>query len=64
MLIYYWPSGEWCYEEELHEMSHLSDDYSRLIVAYCVSEELIDQFVRLALSPSSRCVEQPEHLFP
>lgn len=24
-----WPDGTWCYASELHEMSHMSDDYTR-----------------------------------
>jgi len=24
--VYYWPDNTWCYEDELHLMSHKSDD--------------------------------------
>lgn len=26
-----WPDGTWCYRHELHEMSHMSDDYLTLL---------------------------------
>ena len=25
-----WADGSWCYRYELHEMSHMSDDYTTL----------------------------------
>ena len=28
-----WPDGEWCYESELEEMSHRSDDYTVIEIA-------------------------------
>jgi hypothetical protein len=26
-LICIWPDGTWCYKYELHEMTHMGDDY-------------------------------------
>lgn len=42
--IYYWPNNVWCYEDELHLMSHLLDDYILLDVGDKTWEE-IDQAV-------------------
>lgn len=28
--IIIWPDDEWCYAKDLHEMSHRSDDYTRM----------------------------------
>lgn len=25
-----WPDGTWCYKDELHEMTHMSDDFQRI----------------------------------
>lgn len=26
--VYEWPDGTWCWHDELHEMTHMSDDYA------------------------------------
>jgi len=28
--IYVWPHGVWCEEDELEQMTHLSDDYMKV----------------------------------
>lgn len=30
-----WPDGTWCYQDQLHDMSHMSDDY---IVLFTMSD--------------------------
>jgi hypothetical protein len=25
-----WPDGTWCFHEQLHEMTHMSDDYETI----------------------------------
>lgn len=43
MKIYMWPCGTWCEDDELHQMTHKSDDYAVVIVpddAECVDTYL------------------------
>lgn len=44
--IYIWPDGAWCYEDELEEMSHKSDDYSIQEIPADFSDTDIEIFVQ------------------
>lgn len=44
--IYVWPDGCWCEHDELHEMSHKSDDYVVLTVSDECDGLKIDELVR------------------
>lgn len=35
MKVAIWPNGDWCYVEDLPEMSHLSDDYRIRECGFC-----------------------------
>lgn len=43
MVICVWPDGEWCYVEDLWEMSHKSDDYKRIDIDRITEYELDEQ---------------------
>ena len=43
--ICYWPSGDWCYECEMDNMTHMSDDYTRADVDADWTYEEIDHYV-------------------
>lgn len=47
-IIYYWPNNTWCYEDELREMTHMSDDYATMFIPYHYDDEDIETKVRLA----------------
>jgi len=36
-----WPDGEWCYECELDEMAHKSDDYEIIPAQYFFNDKEI-----------------------
>jgi hypothetical protein len=36
-----WADGTWCYRYELHEMSHMSDDYEVIAFGTARYEELV-----------------------
>ena len=47
--IYYWSTGHWCHEDELSQMTHLSDDYGVLEISVDTDEHCIDALVREAI---------------
>ena len=44
--VYYWPDGIWCYENELSQMTHKSDDYSNAMFPDDFDDHKIDEEVR------------------
>lgn len=42
--IYIWADGTWCYEEELEQMTHMSDDHA--LVTLLDDEEPEDAVAR------------------
>jgi hypothetical protein len=45
--IYVWCDGTWCEEDELEEMSHMSDDYAKVTVyEHETYEEAADRYAR------------------
>jgi hypothetical protein len=42
-VIYVWPDGTWCYDDELHEMTYMSDDYVRIEVG---PDQTVDEVLR------------------
>lgn len=45
MTIYYWPHGTWCFEDDLEDYSHLSDDYGKMTLSEDSSYDEIDNAV-------------------
>ena len=45
--ILVWADGTWCYEDQLQEFSHLSDDYSRVRCDEGSEEEAAQVFNRI-----------------
>lgn len=43
-VIYVWPDGTWCFDDERESMTHMSDDCKRLEVPDDVDD--IDGFAR------------------
>lgn len=43
--IYVWPDGVWCHDEELSQMTHKSDDYSKMELPIELSDQEIDAHV-------------------
>ena len=46
MTIYYWPDGTWCTEDEIEEMTHMSDDYGTF-TSFATDEEIDDEVQKL-----------------
>lgn len=40
-----WADGSWCYDDELSEMTHKSDDFFRLELPDELSDQEIDQYI-------------------
>jgi hypothetical protein len=40
-----WPDGTWCEWYEVHEFTHMSDDYMRVALSPELSDEEIEQAV-------------------
>ena len=43
--IYMWPDGVWCYEDELPEMTHKSDDFTMIKIPLRAPEGILDDLV-------------------
>jgi hypothetical protein len=42
--VYYWMDGTWCYQDELSQFVHKSDDYQTLTLGP-VDDDVIEQIV-------------------
>ena len=45
-IIYIWSDGTWCYEDEIWQYSHMSDDYETSEIDENISTKTIEQFVK------------------
>ena len=44
-IVYFWMDGTWCYQDELCQFAHKSDDYQTLTFGAFPDEDCIEQLV-------------------
>lgn len=42
-----WPDGTWAWREDMHLMTHMSDDFIRIALPEWVDEESVDRIAEL-----------------
>lgn len=51
MIVYYWPDGTWCDQDDLDDyLSWMSDDFGRIAIDNLMSDEDIDRLVAELIS--------------
>jgi hypothetical protein len=46
MIIYCWADGTWCTEDDIEEMTHMSDDYGTF-TSFATDEEIEEEVRQL-----------------